>query len=406
MAERSASGIPAAARERLGEHYRRALLEDIVPWWEKYGPDREYHGIFSCLERDGHPYSGDKYMWMNSRAVWMFAHLYNQLEPRPLWREIAELGARFLLDHGFRDDGQMYFRLTREGRPLATCASIYSEAFTTIALAELSVCNGDRSLWERATAMYDRLDARWGLPDNTPLLGYPIEAQFHLQSHDMMRMTLAWVMNRLQPDARWERDLKRAAESAIRLHWKPALGGLLENVSPTGEAMLDLTEGRMIMPGHAIESSWMMLEIARRFEDAALQQTAIDIILASLERGWDDRYGGLRYMLNVDDSPVYALEVDMKLWWPHCEALYALLLAWDLTGREDLGKWYERVHDYTFGHFPDAEYGEWYGYLNRDGSPTWTAKATTWKCFFHLPRILLRCWQLLDGSSGRGRTSR
>ena len=85
----------------------------------------------------------------------------------------------------------------------------------------------------------------------------------------------------------------------------------------------------------------------------------------------------------------------MKLWWPHGETLYALLLAWSLTGRADLAAWYDTVHEYTFSHFPDPEFGEWFGYLNRDGSRVWTAKANGWKGLFHLPRILYRCYCLL-----------
>jgi hypothetical protein len=188
-------------------------------------------------------------------------------------------------------------------------------------------------------------------------------------------------------------------DSILKRHWKSELHALMENVAMDGSAMLDLPEGRMVNPGHAIECAWMLLEIAARRNDDALRQTAYDIILASLERGWDEAYGGIRYILNIDGSPTHPLEADMKLWWPHCEALYALLLAWKTSGRADFGRWYEKVHDYAFNYFPDRECGEWYGYLNREGSPTWTAKATAWKCFFHLPRVLLRCYQLLGSGN-------
>ncbi len=386
---------------QLCGHYRRALLDDVVPWWERNALDREYGGFYSCLERDGHVYAGDKFMWMNARAVWMFSHLYNCVEPRPLWRELAENGARFMLEHAFRDEGKMYFRLTREGGPMATALSIYTESFATIALAELSAATRNRDYWDRAVRMYDRLMPRFGRPSDTALLGYPINAEFHLHAHDMVRITLAWVMNAIEPSGRWESDLTLSVDSILKRHWKPGLDALLENVAMDGSPMLDLPEGRMVNPGHAIECAWMLLEIAISRNDRALQETAYDIILSSLRRGWDEQYGGIRYMLNIDGSPAHPLEVDMKLWWPHCETLYALLLAWTTSGREDIGRWYEKVHDYTFGHFPDREFGEWYGYLNRDGSPTWTAKATSWKCFFHLPRALLRCQQVLSpGSDG------
>jgi N-acylglucosamine 2-epimerase len=334
-------------------------------------------------------------MWMNARAVWMFGHLHNRLKPRPQWREMAERGAQFMLKYAFRDDGKMYFRLSREGRPMATALSIYTESFAAIALAELGAATENREYWDRAVEMYGRLMPRFGLPSDTALLGYPIQAEFHLLAHDMMRMTLAWAMNAIAPSDRWESDLTLSVESILHRHWKPGLHAMLENVAMDGGPMLDLPEGRLVMPGHAIECAWMMLEIALLRNDDALRETACDILLASLERGWDEEFGGIRYMLNIDGTPTHSLEADMKLWWPHCESLYALLLAWKTSGRECFGSWHEKVHDYAFAHFPDREYGEWYGYLNRDGSPTWTTKATAWKCFFHLPRALLRCYRLL-----------
>jgi len=216
-----------------------------------------------------------------------------------------------------------------------------------------------------------------------------------LHAHDMCRITVAWVYNQVWPDQRFEDDLNLSCDSILQKHWKPDLGALLENVAPDGTPMLDLPEGRMFHPGHAIESAWMMMEIAKKNENNELFDTAIDIVLASLEFGWDNEYGGLRYMGNIDNTPCHNLEADLKLWWPHCESLYALLLIWAHTDRDDIRNWYEKVHDYTFNSFPDPEYGEWFGYLNRDGSKVWTAKSNGWKGFFHLPRILYRCYQLL-----------
>jgi len=212
----------------------------------------------------------------------------------------------------------------------------------------------------------------------------------------MCRMTVAWVFNEVLPNERFEDDLSRSTDSILQRHWKPELHALLENVAADGSAMLDLPEGRMLLPGHAIESAWMILEIAAKRGDQHLLQTAVDIVLASLERGWDQEYGGLKYVVNIDGTPTHELGANLKLWWPHCEALYAILLAWSLTGRQDLWNWYHKLHEYSFSHFPDNEHGEWFGYLDRSGTPIWTAKANGWKGFFHLPRALLRCYRLLD----------
>ena len=389
------SNIPREQADRLREQYRAALLEDVVPWWMEHSPDLECGGCYSLLERDGHVYAGDKFMWMTGRQIWMLSHLYNHYEPRPEWRELARHGARFLLDHAFTPEDKMYFRLSREGKPMATCLSLYTECFAAIALAELSAATGERAMWDRAVAMYERIRPRLGVPTDTALLGYPIQAEFHLHAHDMIRLTVAWVLNQVSPEDRWEADLTLSVESALGKHWKPELGVLLENVSPDGEAMLDLPEGRMVHPGHAIESAWMMMEVARRRNDEALMETAIEMALKSLEFGWDEQYGGLRYLMNLDRTPPNPIEGNMKLWWTHGETLYALLQAWAYSGRDDVRQWYEKVHRYTFDHFPAPEHGEWFGYLNRDGSPAFSAKANGWKGFFHLPRILFRGYQLL-----------
>jgi N-acylglucosamine 2-epimerase len=389
--------VPISRLTELRQQYRAMLFENVVPWWEKHSLDRECGGYFSCLDRIGKPWATDKYSWMTGREIWMFSHLYNHHQPNPAWLDAARLGAHFALKHAFLPEGKMFFRLTRDGRPLSKVLSVYSELFTAIGLAELSRAAQDESLWAKALAMYDFCVPRFGQPSDTPLLGYPIDAAFHLHAHDMCRITIAWVFNAIRPAQRFEDDLTVSAKSIVGRHWKPELNALLENVAMDGSTMLDLSEGRMFHPGHAIESAWMLLEIARKRNDQELVETAVKIITASLEHGWDQEYGGLRYITNIDWSPTHSLEANLKLWWPHCETLYALLLGWSLTGRQDLWQWYERVHEYAFRHFPDPEYGEWYGYLDRDGRPVWTAKATAWKCCFHLPRVLFRCYQLLEG---------
>lgn len=353
-------------------------------------------GYFTRLERDGHRYSDDKDMWMVGRQIWMFSHLYNQHEANPQWLKIARLGAKFMSQYGFKPDGSMYFRLGRDGTPRAQVLSKYTQVFAGIGLAEYSKAAQDQGCWLKAMSIYEQMMPKLDKPEDTPLLGYPLEASFSLHAKQMCKMAVAFVYHAISGEDRFRRDLKDAANDIIARHWKPDLNALLENVAEDGSAMLNLPEGRMFHPGHAIESSWMLMEVAALENDADMFDTAVSIATAAMEQGWDDQMGGLRYLINIDHSPVHNIEADCKLWWPHSEALYALLLAWVRTGRADLGRWYQRVHDYSFGHFPDRDGGEWYGYLNCDGSPIWTAKANGWKGFFHLPRALFRCYQLLD----------
>ena len=79
----------------------------------------------------------------------------------------------------------------------------------------------------------------------------------------------------------------------------------------------------------------------------------------------------------------------MKLWWPHNEALISSLMLYRDTKKEEYLDTFFRVLEYSRKVFSDPEYGEWYGYLRRDGLPTEpSTKGSTFKGPFHLPRML------------------
>ena len=114
------------------------------------------------------------------------------------------------------------------------------------------------------------------------------------------------------------------------------------------------------------------------------------------ERGWDKKYGGLYYFRDVYNRPVQEYWHDMKFWWPHNEAIIATLLAWTLTKNEKYLKMHSLVHNWAYKHFEDQEHGEWFGYVHRDGRLSSQIKGNLWKGPFHLPRMQLVCWRLLE----------
>lgn len=65
--------VPAAALPLglLRDTYRDGLLTDCVPFWMKHGLDREYGGVFTCLDRDGSVYDSDKSVWFQGRFGWL-----------------------------------------------------------------------------------------------------------------------------------------------------------------------------------------------------------------------------------------------------------------------------------------------------------------------------------------------
>ena len=100
--------------------------------------------------------------------------------------------------------------------------------------------------------------------------------------------------------------------------------------------------------------------------------------------------------MDRNGCPPQQLEWDQKLWWVHIETLISLLKGYRLTGDKRCLEWFEKVHDYTWTHFKDSEYPEWFGYLNRQGEVLLPLKGGKWKGCFHVPRGLYQCWKTLE----------
>lgn len=381
--------------QHLSESTRQDLLEDVVPFWLRHSLDRECGGYLHCLDRDGSVYGTDKSMWVQCRAVWLYSRLYRTIEARPEWLDAARLGFDFATRYGFDSDGRMFFHVTRDGRPLRKRRYLFTEAFGVLACAEYGrAAADDRALqraWDTFRLMVDLLRTPGALPPKI------IPETRVTKSHavPMILLAITQELREFGSDPLATEIAEEAVDQIVHHFLKRDERALLETVGPQGER-LDSPEGRCMNPGHAIESAWFLMHEARRQNDSALLRTALDILDWSLERGWDPVHGGLFYFIDIEDKPPQQLEWDMKLWWPHTEALYAVLLAHHLTGMQTYADWYEKVRRWAHDHFPDRDFGEWYGYLHRDGSIALRLKGSMWKGPFHLPRAQLLTLRVLE----------
>ena len=84
----------------------------------------------------------------------------------------------------------------------------------------------------------------------------------------------------------------------------------------------------------------------------------------------DREYGGVLYYRDVKNLPIQEYWQDMKFWWPHNEAIIATLLAYQITGDEKYAKWHQI---------------------------SVPLKGNFWKGPFHLPRMQLNAWKIIEG---------
>ncbi|MDV6029177.1 MAG: N-acylglucosamine 2-epimerase [Phycisphaera sp. RhM] len=381
-------------REELISTYRDGLLDDTLPFWIKHCVDREHGGFMMSLDRDGTVIDTDKGVWQQGRFTWLLGELYNNVEQRPEWLELAKHGAQFLDEYCFDPrDGRMWFHVTRDGKPIRKRRYAFSESFAAIAFGELAKATGDQRYAEQAERTFQRfidhnLDPQVIDPkftDTRPLrgLGFPMitiaTAQELRESIDL-------------PEANeW---IDRSIDDIRRFHLKEDIQCVMETVGPSGE-IIDHFDGRTLNPGHAIEGAWFIMLEGKLRGDGELIRTGCQMLDWMWQRGWDPQNGGMLYFVDVNGLPVQEYWHDMKFWWPQNEAIIATLFASLLTSDPKYERWHRMIHDWTYSHFPDAEHGEWFGYLHRDGSISSTLKGNLWKGPFHLPRMQLVCWQLL-----------
>ena len=383
----------------LERQYLSALTDDVLPFWERHSIDKARGGYFTCLDRTGKVFDTDKFIWLQARQVWTYSMLYNRLEKKAGWLEIARHGADFLKKHGRDPEGNWYFSLNREGRPLVQAYNIFSDCFAAMAFSQFALATGDGESRDLATATYRNILRR---KDN-PKGRYSKIVQ---GTRPLRSFALPMILSNLSLEVEWLLDpaeVKAIVDECVRdiltVFREPKRGLLFENVSPDGSHP-DCMDGRLVNPGHGIEATWFIMDIARRAGDRATIEKAADVALSLMEFGWDKKHGGIFYFLDAGGHPPQQLEWDQKLWWVHVEALIAAAMAYQLTGRKDCWKWYRKLHDYTWARYPDPKYGEWFGYLNRQGEVLLNLKGGKWKGCFHVPRALFRLHGIFHELSG------
>ena len=60
----------------------------------------------------------------------------------------------------------------------------------------------------------------------------------------------------------------------------------------------------------------------------------------------------------------------------------------------------DMVKEYT-KKFIDTEYGEWFGYLHRDGTISTDLKGNMYKGPFHIPRMYMKCVEIIDAINAK-----
>lgn len=377
------------------EEFSKTLFENFVPFWERFSPDPVYRGFLCGFDRDGELFYEDKSVWQQGRSLWMFSKLYNECGGKKEWLTIARAGYDFINRYCFDENGHMYFRVTRDGQPLVNRRYYFSEAFAIMGYVEFYIATGEDEVKQRAIDLFQKMYMYYTTPGYFPPKVDPGTRNNKGHSIVMIMLNVCQYMRRIDDTPLYDQIVDDCIKKITTWFIKEDKKLLFETVGPNGE-YIESPEGRLINPGHSLETAWFLMTEAIHRKDHALMRKAIDVTEWSLEKGWDKEKEGIFYFVDAEDKPVLSLEWDMKLLWPHCEAMIALLYAYWYTGDKKYCDQFEKIKNYTYKHFSDEGHPEWFGHLHRDGTPISHIKGSDWKGPFHNVRAFVLITQLLE----------
>lgn len=379
--------------KQWAESYKTDLTENIMPFWMEHGWDKVNGGVYTCLDRDGSLIDSTKSVWFQGRFAFICAYAYNNVEKNPMWLEAAKSTIDFIEKHCFDENGRMYFSVTAEGKPLRMRRYVFSETFAAIAMSEYALATGEQKYAERALQIFKDTQRFLTTPG---ILAPKFEESVQLQSHSiiMILINVASCIRKVINDPKLTEQIDESIAKLKKYFIHPEFKCLLETVGKNGE-FVDTCMGRTINPGHCIETSWFILDVAKqRGWDKEITDMALQIFDWSWDWGWDKQYGGIINFRDCRNLPVQDYSQDMKFWWPQTETIIASLYAYLATGDDEYIYKHQRISEWTYTHFPDAEFGEWYGYLHRDGTVAQPAKGNLFKGPFHIPRMMIKAYSL------------
>ena len=373
--------------EQCRDCYRKTLVDDVMPFWLKFGLDRVNGGVYTCLDRDGTLMDSTKSVWFQGRFGFVAAYAYNNIGKDPEWLAASKSCIDFINAHCFDTDGHMFFTVTSEGEGVQKRRYVFSECFAIMAMAEYALASGDHSYAEKALELFKRtreMLARPGfLPPKTTQRGYS-------HSITMMFFNVVSVLKKVVDDPSLDEQLATSLDLIENKLLSTEYKTVLESVDEDGK-LIDTIAGRVINPGHCIETSWFLMDTASLFADAGhVRRLALQLFEWDFEWGWDETYGGIINFRDCKNFPPQDYSQDMKFWWPQCETIIASLYAYKITGDDKYLEIHRKANDWAFEHFADKEFGEWYGYLHRDGTVAQPAKGNIFKGPFHVPRMLIK----------------
>jgi N-acylglucosamine 2-epimerase len=390
--------------QKLSAIYQQALLRQVVPFWLKNSRDDQCGGYFDLLSDTGTPIEGDKFVSMHAQQVWAFAWLYNTLDGQAAWLEHARHGAGFLSQFAHEDSLACYAQVDRRGRPVAQLTEFNSDCYTIMAYVQIHRATRQDEWAMLAKQSLDVLLQRRDdfRAEQNQLLGAVRQVRQLSEATAFLKMMLD--MQPLLAEDVWKQHIDLAMQDILHEFMDRRTDTLREFVLPEG-AFINTPEGRRLNVGLSFQTASYLFDYYTVNASARtgaiigtnrrLAMQVVNWCLRLCEQAWDEAQAGLDQYVDIKQQPSIFPDWHQKWAWVQLEALSALIKGYEHTRHPDCLKWFKRIHDYTFQHFPDPKQAGWHLVIDQHTQPLVTVKATPTVGCFSLIRCLAETGTLL-----------
>ena len=385
------------------EAYKNYLLNGIMSFWENRTKDNEFGGYFTCFDRQGNLTDPKKYIWFQGRQLWIFSALSNVFQDEK-WMLLANHGRNFLVQHAYAGNGRWNYQLTQEGKVEIGTNSIYSDLFVLSGLAEYAIAAKSDKDEKLILDTYKSIEKNVYNMDFKEIYHNVWNPKYKKHGLYMITLIVAPIVSKVIGDEKTKGLIDHCLENILYVFAKDEHETLFEAVGRNGEYMDD-DEGHITYPGHTFESCWASIFEGRRRHDQSIIDRAVKIFDWAYRWGHDDQYGGIYSYVDVknktpkqfDWNKETNMSWDDKNFWVNAEAIAVTAAVFSETKNMDNFSRFIDISDWTYKHFFDQRYGEWYAELFRDGTIKRSDKGTIWKAAYHVPRGILIAMQEFKG---------
>ena len=395
------------------------LTGSLLPFWIERSPDPEFGGFLTYFDRDGRA-TGEttKTFLMQIRMLYTMASAHRAGYGDGRCGELAESGARFILDHYWdRTHGGWFWIADRDGSPTVKAKIGYGQCFAMYAFSEYFLATGDRRGRRAALNTYTAMarsmaDTRRGgffeimrrnwqpaAPGAAGGERKSLDVHMHMMEalttlyemtgrpthrRRLLEMIDLIVSRMLRPD-NWTGYIQ------FTLDFEP-LPAIMFEVEWGRDATPEDSHARPLgntSPGHNVEFALLLLHAADVLgvaRDTYARQVR-GICDHCIAFGLDHELGGV-YAETPVDAPTALTE---KQFWQQAEVIIGMLDAYAMFGDEKYWQAFRNVYDFIFNKFVvfDAG-GEWYERLDREGGPIDDALGHAWKISYHTVRSMIQ----------------